>query len=361
MPILQTGTHDISALRELRFQSVLSYGLDNLAVALQRDMDIHNAMVQDMIGTLAFPTTERGMVYGVGVNGEMIERDEYTRAPTQRAQVGAAVDFPLRSFQRAIGWTADFFRRATVADMAEAQVAQQRAHLNALHRGVARALFRATNYTAYDYTRDNYELKVKALLNGDGAPIPGGPTGESFDPATHSHYLGIAANPNAEQLDAALHALLTHVIEHGHGEGLKLIISRTNEQQVRATPSFYAYTDPRVAIAITDTAARGTLDITRVDNRAIGIFGPAEVWVRSWAVTNYFLATAVAGPPTDRPLAFRQHPEPEMQGLRLRAQNLAFPLYAEYVEADFGFGAYNRTNGAVLHVGNTTYQEPNIG
>jgi hypothetical protein len=47
-------------------------------------------------------------------------------------------------------------------------------------------------------------------------------------------------------------------------------------------------------------------------------------------------------------LAFRQRSATSLQGLRLAATIGSFPLHTEYQVAEFGIGAWERTNGAVL-------------
>jgi hypothetical protein len=72
---------------------------------------------------------------------------------------------------------------------------------------------------------------------------------------------------------------------------VKLVINRTDEAAFRALTGFQAYQDPRIALA-NNVARREAprLDITRLDDRAIGIFNAAEVWVKPWAIANYMFA-----------------------------------------------------------------------
>ena len=114
--------------------------------------------------------------------------------------------------------------------------------------------------------------------------------------------------------------------------------------------------DPRVIYRNTDTPGQ-TLDISRLDNRAIGIFGGAEIWVKSWMPNNYVF---VWDSGSDKPLVVRQRANGTSPGLRIAATNSSFPLYAQYMEAEFGVAVYNRTNGAVLFFGGTSYANPTI-
>jgi hypothetical protein len=100
------------------------------------------------------------------------------------------------------------------------------------------------------------------------------------------------------------------------------------------------------------------LDITRLDNRAIGIFGAAEVWVKPWMLPSYFFAfdsTADAKPVCVRT---RSGSMSAADGLNIAAEIDLYPLHAQYMECEFGAGVWNRTNGAVGFTNGATYVDP---
>jgi hypothetical protein len=98
------------------------------------------------------------------------------------------------------------------------------------------------------------------------------------------------------------------------------------------------------------------LDMLNPNNRAIGIFGAAEVWVKPWMPANYVFCWGDGGP---KPLLRRIDPVTG-GNLELVAENEQFPLRATTFERRFGFGAWNRTNGAVLLTNNATYSAPTL-
>ncbi len=350
---MTTGTNDISTLLAARNQSVAEYGLTNIQPILAAELQAHNGIVTMLLNDLAEFTTDRQRKYGVSVQGDMYEVDEYGRAPTQLAKPGDTVAFPLKRFQYAIGWTQDWMDIHTPADMAIATQAAERAHLRMITRELKRAFLLSGNYTFNDFLVDGVDLGVKRLVNADSASIPEGPNNEVFNGASHTHYLARAGGSLAA---SDLTALINTVIEHGYGKNVKVAISTTDEATVRALTGFTAYPDPRIVYRNTDTPGQ-TLDISRLNNRAIGIFGGAEVWVKSWMPANYAFCWDAGSPP---PLAFRQRSGGALQGLRIAATNAAFPLYAQYMNADFGVGVWTRTNGACLFFGNTSYADPTI-
>lgn len=350
---LNTGTHTIDQLLAVENISILDYGLENVANTLRADVAAHNAIVDEQTAALCEQTTERGMVYGASASGEFIDADELSRAPSQLETAGGMVDFPLLKKQYAIGWSNDYMLTRTPADMARAQLAAEAADLRAIQREIARAIYGATNYTSVDRQVDNYTLNVKRFVNADSQPVPNGPNGETFDGAAHTHYDG-----SATLTAAALDALITDVVEHGHGENVQVIINRANEAAFRALTGFYPYIDARVDLGANAARAAGALDITRVDNRAIGVYGSAEIVVRPWAVAGY--AFAFSRGDARKPLAMRVPVQPALRGLRVAAENQAFPLYARFMERRFGIGAMTRTNGAVLYFANATYTSPTL-
>lgn len=350
-----TGTYDISTLLAARFMSAAAFGMSTIRQILDNDIAAHNAIVNLILSEMADMTTDRQRIYGTSTAGDMTEVDEYGRAPTQLNKPGSTVAFPLRLYQFPIGWTRKWLETKTPADLATAVQSAEKAHLRAIQTEVKKALLLSANYTFIDFLDDKVSLAVKRLLNADSEPIADGPNGETFTASSHTHYLARVSTLAASDLTG----LINHVVEHGHGGAVKVAISRTDEATVRALTGFTAYIDPRlVAGAATTNQPGARLDIGRVDNRAIGIFGAAEVWVKSWMPANYFFCWDSAAP--GKPLGFRQRNATTLQGLRIAADLDDYPLQAQYMEAEFGLGVWTRTNGAVLYIGDTTWADPTI-
>jgi hypothetical protein len=283
----------------------------------------------------------------------MVEVDEYGRAPTQIMSQPSPVGFPLRMFQYALGWTEKWLQLHTPNEMVVALQGAQKAHAIKVRREVQRALYLSANYSFTDFLVDKVPLAVKRLANADGEPIPDGPNGESFDGATHNHYLAVNG-----LTAAALKSAVTTVIEHGYGGVVRIVISTTDETAVRALTGFVPLQDVRLTL---DTAANQPterLDNTRLDNRRIGYFENAEVWTKPWGLASYPLVYDVSA--QAKPLVMRQREQGALQGLRLAATLSAYPLQAQYSEAEFGFGVWSRTNGAVLYTGGASYVDPTI-
>lgn len=360
---LQTGLLTVEDLLDVQNQSVLDFGMERVEDALQADLAAHNEQMLDMVSTLATPTTDRAETYGATTGGKMMEVDEEGRAPTQKTKGFAKVAYPLRKFQFNLSWTRNFFRRSTPADMAMQMQNAQRAHRVGVVKRIQRAFYFASNYTYRDHLVDNYALDVKRLVNADGAIIPTGPNGEAFDGSTHTHYNAIDwGAATADQKNDAVKALVEDVIEHGHGEMPIVAIARGDESKFDDVADFEPYKPIQIVPGDASDRARGVLQTGNLYNRAIGVLksSGAEVWVKPWGVVGYMLCTDLGAEADDKPLKFRQNEQATAQGLQIVAMIEAHPLVAEYMEAEFGFGAYTRTNGAVLYTGGGAYTDPTI-
>jgi hypothetical protein len=354
-----TGHYNIDALLKVEDMTVLDFGLENVVKAVDEDLAAHNARVTEMVSVLCEPTTERGKVYGTAIGGRMERAGEYTRGPTQRVQAGGKVHWPMYKHQFATGWTREWFEVKTPADLALALRQSEFAHLGEIQDEIQLAFYSPTNRTVRDQFNEKdaeYELAVRALLNGDGDPVPSGPNGETFDGATHSHYLGLAAGYTATQLNSALRGLIDTVVEHGHGKGLMLYINRADETEVSALADFLPLKPEYVISGTANDSVRGTLNMTVLDNRQIGWFHGAEVWTKPWAFSRYPIVAATGD--ERKPLAFRRSKLASRSGLRLAGELDTHPMYARYMEDYFGVGASQRTAAAVLNIGNATYQVP---
>lgn len=346
----KTGTFDITSLLAATNVSAVAFGMDTIASVLQADNAAYNALVQDALDDLVTTTPDRQRVAGSSISGDMLEADEYSRIPTQKDLPSYLIGFPLRKFQFAVGWTRQWQKRATPADYALRQQAAQGADLRRMRYELQKALFTPTNSTFTDLNVDNAALAVKALINADSSAIQNGPNGEAFSGATHTHYDG-----SATLTAAAFQALIDDVVEHGFGN-VKVFINVANEAAVRALAGFSAYLDPRLTLNANANQATTRLDLRRMDNRAIGIFGAAEVWAKPWVPANY--AVAADTMTAQKPLVKRV--DTVDAGLHLEANIETFPLQADYMENAYGFGVWNRLAAAVLKFDNATYSAPTL-
>ena len=352
----RTGTHDISFL--LASTNPITNGsltFDEVVTALDSYVAAYNTIMRDQLDSLC--STRTGVagrigVYGGSAAGSMTEVDEYGRAPTQRAAAVAQVGFPFKKYQYNVGWTKEWQKRKSAADFARSVQGAQAGHRLRVSAEVKKALFLSANFDFGDHLIDNATVAVKRLVNADGATIPNGPNGETFNGSTHTHYLG-----SATLTTAAVDGAITHLIEHGHGARVRIYINQTNETAFRALTGFVAYVDPRLMLGTQANQPAIRLDISTTDNRAIGIYGAAEVWTKPWIPANYLLVFDAGSP--NKTLGLREDPQGSLD-LTRAAQFEDHPLLVDFYESYFGFGVLTRTNGVVLYFANATYADPTI-
>lgn len=318
----------------------------------------HNAQLATLFRSLAFWTDRDTLAFGGSDRTRMSKVDEPGRAKPSKAGNAYTIGLPLEKFQ--YGWqgTYDFFRDATVRHVAKNQLLMMDADATELSNGIMRALFRATNYDFTDELTSNdlpvtYTLKVKALANGDGLPLPPGPNGEVFNAGTHTHYTA-----TTDYTAAGLLALIATVREHTLNSVPEVWIPAGLETLTRALTGFYRYEVPRLVVAENTTRiVSPTLDMGNVGDRAIGEFDGCVVWVKPQMPSGYVLCyetnTAM------KPVAIRYNPKRGL-GLYDWAEDDVPPLRAKTFERQFGCGIWNRVGAAIWkpNNGDTTYVAP---
>lgn len=346
------GTNALADLAAYGNLTIASIGEDKAYAAIEAARVAQNAIMADLV-PFSETTTDFRRRYGATDDMTMDFVDEFGRADAQKVAAASDVDFPLLLAQRSLQWTRDAFRRMSAQQMAAQMDALLQGDVRAGILAFKQAIFLPTNRTVLDRHATGVSLAVKALVNADSAPIPLGPNGETFNAATHTHYLGTGSFVASD-----LTALILTVMEH-HANGRPMVyINSAQEATVRGFTGFTAYVDARIVQPGGSTTAIGRepLNMTNPNNRAIGIFGAAEIWVKPWVPSSYLFAWVEGGP---APLARRIDPVTGGD-LEMVVENEAFPLRAKTFERRQGFGVWNRTNGAVLYTGNATYAAPTL-
>jgi hypothetical protein len=354
------GTYSIlDQLALIRNQTAAQYDEQRLADAFQAFFDAQNLLVNQMTGDLVERTTERLTSYGTGARIAMIKADEYTRADAQKAvPTPTDIGFPLDKYQASLQWTRSFLQVATVADLALAVRAVGEADLRNVRLQIATALFTPTNRLTYvDRLVDGVTLPIRALYNADSAPIPDDEFGNTFNGATHTHYLGTASLVAAD-----VEAAVQTIIEHPGNGPIRIYINRAQEAAVSAMANFDAFMPVRLAPgggSTADQALGATLDATSPNNRVIGLWdGTFEVWIKPWVYANYIVTVRVD--PNNRVLRMRTRAATGDGNLQTVVEDEKYPLRARTAEREFGVSVWTRSNAAVLRTNNATYASPTI-
>lgn len=341
-----TGTYSLADL-------VAATGLgqiDDAAVqaTLTAELNAFNTVVADELRELVTVTTDVRRQYGAGTKGQMNKGDEFARAQTQKGATTGEVAFPFHKFIYATGWDEDFRRLASPSKFAEVFIGARQAYVKAIQDEIRGALFGSANYDFVDYMATKLTLPVKRLLNADSAAVPLGPNGESFDGATHTHYLATASltPTNAD-------TLVRHVVEHGNGTDVRVYINQTDETAWTALTGFVRAQPANIIVADSVSRTARPLDRGRLTNRFVGVLANgAEVWTKPWMTASYAFAFDAGS--SEKPLAMRE----DIPGSRMLATSQLInltPLSAQHYVARFGIGVNARANGAVLYTAGGSY------
>lgn len=338
--------------------TVQAFGENQAYEAVQDQFTAHNQMTQDMLGDLVDFTTENLRVYGPGTDiGDVEDLDQGGSPDAQKVAAGYNIGFPLREIGRALQWNRAWTQITTIDELTTQVTAIMDADRLAVIRAVKRAVYTSTNNGSYiDRLVKGITLPLKALFNNDGLQPPPGPNGETFA-TSHTHYLY-----SSTFTEAAAKTQIDTVVEHRRGGKVVYYINKANETTVRGFSDFLPLLYPYVNAGISANTAQGQLDTQDPDNRMIGYFDGAEVWVKPWVLANYPIALRV-GVPSAKPLVYRKRMEGNGFGdLVLAYEDDAFPLRASAWTREFGIGIWNRDAMSVseMNDGDSAYTIPAI-
>lgn len=345
-------------------QTVADYGENRLYDNLNRLMMVHNDLMAEQLSE--FVEVRSGAdarLAGSGGTETMAveDLDEFATPDRQHVEAGVPMGFPLRRHGNSIGWTLDWLDDATPADVAAQVNAAMTADYQGVGRAIRRALYHPTNQNVTDrFWKDKAVLPVKALVNADGFPIPPNPaTGDAFDAATHSHYLG-----SASWTTTFLTALVRTVREHYQAGMVRILINHNDAAAVQGLSGFEKAVNPIVVqprdSSYVDPSYR-PLATESIYNRFLGVYEDAEVWVKPWVLQSYPIAIHV-GAGSRKVLRYRQK-NPARGQFRIMFNSdpryaTNHPLEARGWMREFGIAPQERYGAAVGYVGNATYSAP---
>jgi hypothetical protein len=335
-------------------QTVVQYGEDLAWTSIQAALDAHNRQVNEMLARFIDRTTDVRRSYGTGDTKTFDTMDQWGMADAQKISAAATVDFPMDRYGNSLQWTRQWMQSNTVQQLAAEVSAIMDGDRQNVIKQTKRAIYLSSNYTFTDKLGipAGVVLNVKAFANNDGAGYPVGPNGEVFA-TSHNHYLA-----NATLTTTAATNLIVAVQEHYNSGTPVVIISATDEAAWRALTGFQPYIDTRLTLNANANQPVERLNYSDLYNRAIGIYGNAEIRIRPWAIAGYAFAYIEGQQPV---LAMRTPSQaPELGDLQLMIEDERLPLRARAYERQFGVGVWQRVGGAVLDFGHGSYTNPTI-
>src|SRR6266581_3447687 len=330
---------------------VAEIGEDVAFESINAALQTHSMLLKEALTDFVEMTTDRLRRYGGPDTMALEELDEYGTAGAQKIAPGATIGFPMKLYGGALQWTRTYFQNVTGTELAGQVSAMMDADVKNTHKQLKYALLYPTNVTFNDRRVDYVQLPQKALVNADSAPIPIAPDGTTFNAATHTHYLATASFVASD-----LTSLINTVVEHFLTGKVQVLINQASEAAVRALTGFYPYYDMRLTPSLNAiNATSANLDVVNLTNRAIGVYGPAEIWVKPWIPANYMVAMQM---------------DTQQKALVMRTRNAGggnleldfdveeHPLRARHYGREFGFGVWNRVAAAVLYTNGGSYTSP---
>lgn len=321
---------------------------------IQQDLAYHNELVNnELLPNMCAITDKPEYFYGIRDFMTVEQLDEFGRPNAQKVTGGTTLGLPLYRYGRAVQWTRDALNVMTLGELVEQYNAMKAADLNAIRINIARRIFNATNTLNYvDRLVNNRTLRLRAFYNGDGEQVMPSPTFTQFA-GTHTHF---NTTSSGTVTGAQVTALINNVLEHGHSGGnLVLYINQAQLAVIRtmtAADEFTPFTDVRIRQSANTTyAVSDNLVVESPEDRAVGIFGAATVWVKPYIPAGYLLAMDL-GVGTQKPLGFRTRENGVYGDFNQRGDTYSgdFPLYTQYFARDYGIGVINRHMAAVLQI-----------
>lgn len=360
--LVQLTGIDGAELENLRLQDGATYAqiVAEMNAALGA---LNGELVSDpLIAGLVSWTTEPTVEYRVGVANGFEQHTEYGRPDPKRAAMEGHM-LPLASFDRALGWTWDYLRRANLGQV-RADIADAIKDARDLYRVkiLTRLLQRGDDSgAALGLGSSGYSAgfaTAAASTNVDFTPPAYG--GTSFTSA-HEHYAAIAGGAFTAAVFTSAKSTLR---EHGHEPPYDAIIGTADEATVRGLSGFVG------AASVAGVQYANTVSVATLDSMAdsngnyfIGVLEDFRVRVVRGMPQYYGFFWKSYGPRSQRnPLRIRvapgnatprvvAMPDPRAGG------SGAYPLNYLMLFTEFGVGVADRTNGTPRYVNNANWSD----
>jgi hypothetical protein len=338
-------------LRDLLTERVTDSNIGVVNQAIDDTLAEHNRQMAALLSLFVTETTEFKRRFVSAKNKRLQPLDEVGRArPTKRAGY-YEVAWPIQDAGDAFG--VDYVTRVkmTIQEvnnwLAETIIADKRW----MRDHILSALFTNVTWTYPDQLHG--DLTIQPLANNDGVLYNVMSGADAGAQATHHIGQANAIGAGADNPYPVLQSLLMNHPENG-GTVVALIPSGLRAT-TEALATFHTKTPDALTLGSGSTQLTGTLGVT-VPGRVLG-YEESDVWVVEWPSmpANYIIAVATEG---ERPLAMRQHPEPELQGFKRIADRDDHPWYEAQYARRAGFGAWNRVGAAVIEISDASYDIP---
>lgn len=281
--------------------------------------------------------------YPVGVSNGVEEATEFgVPSPKRGAVTGHSL--PLKSYDRALGWTMMGLKKARSAKL-DADVRSAVTDIkNAWQKHLLTRFFKMEGETVGSTSNASVPFADGGTTDATYVP-PDSPDGESFA-SSHDHFLRVDTIANA--LPVAIETLQ----EHGHASPFEIIGARADAATWKAVTGWKAPEWPGIVYHASATERAAMSEVSDYFGYIETTYGIARVWLTPRVPTNIFGMFKDYGPGDMRaPLRVRIHPNVGfgwsiVPGNFVNAPQLLAVLYSEY---GVGTGE-DRTNGVATYI-----------
>jgi hypothetical protein len=326
--------------------SVWSFINDYLAVQEAEADKVYGVFVES-------ETTDHKERYFLPAGGMLQQASNLTRPGAVKPVNSWDAGYPIDDGRDQLAYTDVALAYMSAAQLdAHVRTMTQR-YVNWRRFRILRALLNKTNESITD---DRWgSITVYRLANADGSLFP--PLiGASADLASHTHYVG--SNYTAASISDTNNPYVTirdHLEEHFGDSTMVAFINNADRAKTEALTAFR----PRLTAATTPNANASYLDeagLPAVPGRIIGSVNDVLVSEWRWIPSGYILGISLDVP---APLKKRVDPFVELQGFKMVAEQMEFPLKESFFRAREGYGVGNRLGAVALQlVASTTYTTP---
>lgn len=308
------------------------------------------------LGNLFSVTTDLTIEYAMGGTFGVEEHTEYGQPDAKRADTRQHM-LPHRVWDRALGWTTDFFRKARATQI-EADIAQAMLDMSDNFQRRVWQTFFTMESTAVGTAGNSLPFANGGVTDTVWIPPPYG--GNTFL-ASHDHYFR-TTDDGAGRL-ASLSTMAETLAHHGHMPPFDLVIPSADVAAWTAVTGFTGGARPEITFGSTTAVAN-------VSELYLGVFNTDYGVVRVYALTRLPTDTAGmfknyggAGNDTRAPLRVRVDPDWHNGQVVLAASAnvVLYPLEKAILQTDFGVGVGDRTAAAfTTYAGSGDYVSPSI-
>ena len=308
------------------------------ALAVQNQALLNDSLLASMMSA----TDQIEVEYGVGVSNGFQEHTEYGVPDARRGKTTGHM-LPIKSYDRAFGWTWDFLAKARQIQLDE---------------DIASGMEDLRNIWAKTILTRHFKSTYDSVGTGRSMPFADGGTADTnyvpkhmpdraseFD-SSHTHLLRLNGITQAN-----LETAIAHLWEHGHDAPYELLAAQADVSSWTDQTSITGYV-PRANGLIQYGSGQ---DLALVDPDVQGVveteYGPVRVRFNARIPTKYWTVFKSYGRLDQRnPLRVRYDPRYGIGAILLAGDHIRqYPLENAILYTEFGVGIGDRTSGVLVY------------